>query len=47
MSAKLDLPGTDASSGVFSDGQKVAATKKDNRWIVTNEVSGRVTLEVK
>jgi hypothetical protein len=47
MSAKVDLPATDGSQGVYAGEKQVEATKKNGRWIVTDEVSGSVTFEVK
>jgi hypothetical protein len=47
MSAKVDLPAADGSGGVFAGGEPVAATKKNGRWIVTEEVTGSVDFEVK
>jgi hypothetical protein len=46
MTAKMDLPAADGSTGVWVDGKPVAATKVGNRWIAQDEVSGSVTVEV-
>ena len=47
MSGKMDLPAGADSTGVFVDGKPVAATKVKDSWIVKDEVSGSVTVEVK
>jgi hypothetical protein len=47
MTANVDLPGIDGSNGVFANGKEVAATKKGDRWIVTDAVRGSVSFEVK
>lgn len=47
MTAHVDLPATDGSSGVLANGKEVAATKKGNRWVVTEPVSGSLSFEVK
>ncbi|WP_235033274.1 family 78 glycoside hydrolase catalytic domain [Rubripirellula obstinata] len=47
VSANIDLPAGEGTSGVFAGGEQVAATQKGDRWVVTNPVSGKVSLEVK
>ncbi len=47
MTAKLDLPATGPSSGVYIDGQAVKAEKEDGRWIVVDELSGSFSAVVK
>ena len=47
MTARVDLPRADGSSGVFADGKEIAATKEGDRWILTDAVSGSFSLEVK
>jgi alpha-L-rhamnosidase len=47
VTATLDLPAAEGSSGVFIDGKSVQANKTGNRWIVKDEVVGTVRLEVK
>jgi len=47
VSAKVELPATENSSGVFSDGGQIAASKVGARWILNEEVSGSNTLEVR
>jgi hypothetical protein len=47
MSASVDLPAGDGTTGVFIDGKPVDASQTNDRWIVTDSVTGIVTLEVK
>nr|WP_146535328.1 family 78 glycoside hydrolase catalytic domain [Rubripirellula reticaptiva] len=47
VSAKVDLPAADASKDVSVDGKNVDATKADGRWILNDEISGNVIIEVK
>ncbi len=47
MSARLDLPASANSSGVFVDGQSVTATRQGDRWVIDQEFSGSPRLEVK
>jgi hypothetical protein len=47
MSARVDLPLGKEGKSVFANGEKVAATKKNDRWIVTEKVSGSIKFEVK
>ena len=47
MSAVVELPAPKESTGVFADGKPLNVTKRDDRWIVNDEVSGSVRLEVK
>jgi hypothetical protein len=47
MTAEMNLPAADGTSGVYVEGKSVAATKARDRWIVRDEVSGSVTVEVK
>jgi alpha-L-rhamnosidase len=47
ISAKLELPATSASKGVTLDGKSTPATRNGSRWLVTQEVTGNATLEVK
>lgn len=47
VSAQVDLPATEGSSGVWADGEQLSATKVGQRWIATDEVTGSVSLEVK
>nr|WP_146458544.1 family 16 glycoside hydrolase [Rubripirellula tenax] len=47
MTAKVDLPATDASKGVFVDGKDVDATKVGDRWVLDKLMTGSVKIEVK
>lgn len=47
MKGKLELPGDETTSGVYSNGEKLAATREPGRWFLTAEVTGSVQLEVK
>jgi alpha-L-rhamnosidase len=47
MSATIDLPVTPGSTGVFADGEPLAASQQGSRWIVADSVGGSVTIEVK
>jgi hypothetical protein len=47
MSAKLKLPASENSSGVFSDGQPVAAHRVGARWVLDDAVSGNLNFEVR
>jgi hypothetical protein len=47
MTGQIDLPATEASTQVMVNGQAVAATKTNARWILADAITGSVTLEVK
>ncbi len=47
MTARVELPATEKSTGVFAGARQVAAQKKNSRWILDEPVSGKVTLEVR
>ena len=47
VSAKVELPASPGSRGVYQNGKALPVTKAGSRWILENEVSGTVTLEVK
>ena len=47
VSAILQLPATEDSKSVFVDGKSAPANKHRNRWVLDDEVSGHVRLEVK
>lgn len=47
MTARVELPAFEKSSGVFSDNRPVAAMLLDSRWVVDQPVSGRVALEIR
>ncbi len=46
MTAKLELPSAQDSSGVVANGTPIAATRQGDRWIVTEPVNGSLTLVV-
>ena len=47
MKARLELPALPSSKGVTINGKPVAAERAGSRWIVTDEVSGTVSVAVK
>ena len=47
MTARVELPATAKSTGVFSGDRRVAAKQKNSRWILDEPASGKVTLEVR
>ena len=47
MTAKVELPAADGTTDVQVDGETVEATKSETRWILRDEVSGKVTIEAK
>ncbi len=47
VTARLELPSEESMSGVFIDGKPSAATYQHGRWIVTNEVTGSIQLEIR
>lgn len=47
MNAKIDLPATSGSGSVWMNGLPARATLVRNRWILEDEVSGSVALEIK
>lgn len=47
LSAKLELPATAGSKGVFEKGTAVPATRVGSRWVLDEDISGTRTLEVK
>jgi hypothetical protein len=47
MTANVDLPAARGTTGVFTDGGAVEATKIGNRWVVQAPVDGSVQIEVK
>jgi hypothetical protein len=46
MSAKIDLPAREKSTGVFLNGKPLAAKRSGLRWLLEKEVSGTIDLEV-
>ena len=47
MSAQIDLPAAEGTTGVFVDGKQVDAKKIGDRWVLAGEVSGSISFEVK
>ncbi len=47
MPGKIDVPAPDGSKEVLVDGKKADAALVDGRWILTNELSGKVEIEVR
>ena len=47
MTAQIDVPAGEGSTKVLVNGAEVAATKKADRWIVTEPVQGSSVIEVK
>jgi hypothetical protein len=46
MSAQVELPAANGTTGVSVDGKSAEATKTENRWILKDKVSGAVNIEV-
>ncbi|RKX47265.1 MAG: alpha-L-rhamnosidase [Verrucomicrobia bacterium] len=47
MAARVELPMVGISSGVFSEGDSIKATRVGNRWVFDHEVEGTVSFEVR
>ncbi len=47
MTASVELPADEETTGVFSGGQPVAAQRVQSRWVLEQPVTGTVTLEVR
>jgi hypothetical protein len=47
MTAKVDLPAIENSSGVYVNDSQVNAQCQGGRWILANDVSGAVTIDVR
>jgi len=47
MTAKVELPAAEKSSGVFSGNTAVPAHREGARWVLDQDLSGQVSLEVK
>jgi len=47
MTARVELPAAEKTTGVFSGDRQVAARRTDTRWILDAPVSGKVTYEVR
>ena len=46
MSAKIDLPAREKSTGVFLNGKPPAAKRSGSRWLLEKKISGTIDLEV-
>lgn len=47
MSAKVQLPAAEGSTGVFVNGRQVDAKRSGGWWILENDVAGQVAIEVR
>lgn len=47
MTAKVDLPAASESTGVFIGGKKVEASLENSRWMLKDEISGTVSIEIR
>ena len=47
MTAKVDLPAASGTTGVFISGKKAEASLVNSRWMLKDEISGTVSLEVR
>jgi len=47
MAARVELPAPPGSQGVFRGGAPVRATRSDARWVLDDDVTGSITLEVR
>jgi hypothetical protein len=47
IKAKVKLPAAAGSKGVFAGGAAVPAKRDGDRWILDQEVTGKVSFEVK
>lgn len=47
VTANLDVPAADETTGVLVNGKSVQATKANGRWIVSEPITGTVSVEVK
>lgn len=47
MTARVELPAAADSGGVFANGAAVPARRVGSRWVLANDVSGTLALEVK
>jgi hypothetical protein len=45
--ARVELPASASSRGVFVDGRPARATRVENRWILDQDVTGRASFEVR
>jgi alpha-L-rhamnosidase len=47
MSAKVELPEIESASGVFKAGQEILAKRNSGRFVLTDDVQGSITLELR
>ena len=47
MTARVELPATEKSTGVFAGERPVAVQRKNSRWILDEPISGKVTFDVR
>jgi hypothetical protein len=47
MRAQIELPAVEGSRGVFSEGAPVRARRVASRWLLEDDVTGSVNLEVR
>ncbi|TWU39674.1 family 78 glycoside hydrolase catalytic domain [Novipirellula artificiosorum] len=47
MTARVELPAANRTTGVFVDGVSVQAMKTSDRWILKDKITGTVTIEAK
>lgn len=47
VAAKVELPATASSRGVFNGGRQVKARREGSRWVLEEDVSGTVSLDVR
>ena len=47
VAAKVELPAVEGAKSVFVDGNSVEANKAGDRWILSDEVSGEVAIELR
>lgn len=47
VNARIELPATEKSHGVFNGDKPVRAHREGSRWLLDEDVSGNVTLEVR
>lgn len=45
--ARVELPASTSSRGVFIDGRPARATRVEDRWILDQDITGRASLEVR
>ncbi|NND68027.1 MAG: rhamnosidase, partial [Halioglobus sp.] len=47
ISARVDVPASEDSQGVYVNGKKASATRSDARWVLDEDVVGKVLIEVR